>query len=68
MKIAIVGSGISGLVTAHHLRRDHDVGLYEADDYLGGHTHTVDVSLPDADGQIVNGVATAMSASAAWVS
>jgi uncharacterized protein len=43
MKIAIVGGGISGLVTAHHLVREHDVTLLEANDYVGGHTHTVDV-------------------------
>ncbi len=48
MKIAIVGTGISGLVCAHHLHRDHDVTVFEANDYLGGHTHTVDVSLDGA--------------------
>ena len=40
MRIAIIGSGISGLVCAWKLGRDHDVTLYEANDYLGGHTHT----------------------------
>ncbi|MEN4921049.1 FAD-dependent oxidoreductase [Achromobacter spanius] len=40
MRIAIIGSGIAGLVCAWKLRRDHDVTLYEANDYLGGHTHT----------------------------
>jgi predicted NAD/FAD-binding protein len=45
MKIAIVGSGVSGLVAAHHLRRDHDVVLYEGGDHLGGHTHTHDVEV-----------------------
>ncbi len=43
MKIAIVGSGISGLVCAHLLAPRHDVVLLEADDRLGGHTHTHDV-------------------------
>ena len=44
MKIAVVGSGISGLVSAHVLSRRHDVVLFEADARIGGHTHTVDVA------------------------
>ena len=43
MRIAIVGSGISGLACAWLLSREHAVTLYEANDYLGGHTHTHDV-------------------------
>jgi uncharacterized protein len=46
MRIAIVGAGIAGLGTAWLLRQQgHAVTLYEANDYLGGHTHTVDVTL-----------------------
>ena len=45
MKIAIVGSGISGLVCAHKLRREHDITLLESEPRLGGHTHTVQVEL-----------------------
>ena len=45
MKIAIVGSGISGLSAAWLLHSKHPVTLYEAADYLGGHTNTVDVTL-----------------------
>lgn len=41
MKIAIVGAGVSGLVAAHVLHGHHDVTLFEANDYAGGHTHTV---------------------------
>lgn len=41
--IAVVGSGIAGLATAWLLSRRHKVTLYEADQRLGGHTHTVDV-------------------------
>jgi uncharacterized protein len=48
MRIAVVGSGISGLAAAWLLARDHAVTLYEAGDYLGGHTHTVDVTLDGA--------------------
>jgi predicted NAD/FAD-binding protein len=43
MKIAIVGAGVSGLVAAHVLHQHHDVTLFEANDYAGGHTHTVRV-------------------------
>ncbi|HZV74005.1 MAG TPA: FAD-dependent oxidoreductase [Conexibacter sp.] len=43
MKIAIVGAGVSGLVAAHVLHARHDVTLFEANDYAGGHTHTVRV-------------------------
>lgn len=46
MKIAVVGSGISGLASAHYLSREHEVHLFEAGDRLGGHTHTVDVDTP----------------------
>jgi predicted NAD/FAD-binding protein len=43
VKIAVVGAGISGLVSAHQLATRHDVVLFEAESRLGGHTHTVDV-------------------------
>lgn len=47
MKIAIVGTGISGLVAAHLLRREHDLTVFEAGDHVGGHTNTLDVETPD---------------------
>lgn len=50
MKIAIVGSGIAGLTVAHHLHRDHDITIYEADRHVGGHTQTVDI---DVEGRTV---------------
>ena len=53
MKIAIVGSGISGLAAAHALKGQAAITLFEAGDYFGGHTHTVDVTLPDASGRAV---------------
>ena len=43
MKIALIGGGISGLTTAHLLSAEHEITLFEAGDYLGGHTHTLDV-------------------------
>ncbi len=45
MRIAIVGSGISGVSAAWLLSKDHTVDLYEANDYLGGHTCTVDLTV-----------------------
>jgi uncharacterized protein len=45
--IAIVGSGVAGLVAAHHLHRDHDIAVYEADARIGGHVNTVRVDLAD---------------------
>ena len=58
MKVAIVGSGISGLAAAHTLQGAADVTLYEAGPYFGGHTHTVDVTLPTPAGAITHGVDT----------
>lgn len=57
-RIAIVGSGISGLSAAHHLRGHADITLFEAGDYFGGHTHTVDVTLPTPTGIQTHGVDT----------
>jgi predicted NAD/FAD-binding protein len=57
-RIAIVGSGISGLSAAHHLQGHAHITLFEAGDYFGGHTHTVDVTLPTATGMQTHGVDT----------
>lgn len=53
-RVAIIGSGISGLATAHALAADAHVTLYEAGRYFGGHTNTVDVTL----GGVTHGVDT----------
>jgi predicted NAD/FAD-binding protein len=45
VRVAIVGSGIAGLVVSHLLHRDHAITVFEANDYIGGHTHTVEVEL-----------------------
>lgn len=50
MKIAVVGSGISGLSAAYFLAQRHEVTLFEQDGRVGGHTHTVEV--PRADGGV----------------
>jgi uncharacterized protein len=47
MRIAIIGSGVAGLVTAHLLHGRHDVVLYESDDRAGGHADTHRVELPE---------------------
>ncbi len=55
MKIAIVGTGISGLVAAHHLHRRHDMTVYEAAARIGGHTHTVAVDDPAGEQAVDTG-------------
>ncbi|HQT80996.1 MAG: hypothetical protein B7Z60_03495 [Ferrovum sp. 37-45-19] len=47
MKIAIVGSGIAGLMACHLLHKEHDIILFEKEDYIGGHVHTHPVSWGD---------------------
>ena len=49
-RIAIVGTGISGMASAWFLGREHDVTVFEKDDRVGGHTHTVMVD--EGRGQI----------------
>src|SRR6056300_1469841 len=45
VRIAVIGSGISGLTSAYYLSKEHDVSVFEASDRIGGHTATVDVQL-----------------------
>jgi predicted NAD/FAD-binding protein len=58
MKLAVVGSGISGLAVAHRLRGQADITLFEAGDYFGGHTHTVDLTLNQAGRRVTHGIDT----------
>ena len=44
MKIAVVGSGISGLSAAYYLSKKHHVDLFEKEDHFGGHSHTIDIN------------------------
>ena len=54
-KIAIIGSGISGLTAAYLLNKKHDVTVFEAGDYIGGHTHTVPVTLNEKEFRVDTG-------------
>ncbi|HEY5626936.1 MAG TPA: FAD-dependent oxidoreductase [Nitrospira sp.] len=45
MKIAIIGTGVSGMVAAYLLHQDREITVFEAADYVGGHTNTVEVEL-----------------------
>jgi predicted NAD/FAD-binding protein len=58
MKVAVIGSGIAGLAAAHRLQAHDAVTLLEADNYFGGHTHTVDVTLDTPQGPRTHGVDT----------
>ncbi len=42
-KVAIVGTGIAGMISAYLLNKDYDITVFEKKDYIGGHTHTVEV-------------------------
>ena len=44
-RVAIIGSGVSGLTCAHYLAAQYDVTIFEANDYIGGHVNTIDVTL-----------------------
>ena len=54
-RIAIIGSGISGLTCAYLLSREHDITVFEANDYIGGHTHTVPVETTSGSYEIDTG-------------
>ncbi len=47
MKIAVIGSGISGLSAAYYLSKKFKVDLYEQNDHFGGHSYTFDIKMPD---------------------
>ena len=47
MKIAVVGSGISGISAAYYLSKKHHVDLFEREDYFGGHSYTIDVLIKE---------------------
>ena len=53
MKIAIVGSGISGLSAAYYLSKKHKVDLFEKGDHFGGHAYTIDLNIDNNDKQFI---------------
>jgi predicted NAD/FAD-binding protein len=55
MRIAIVGAGVSGLVAARLLHAEHEIVVYEAGSYAGGHTNTVRVATPDGERHVDTG-------------
>ena len=55
MKIAIIGTGISGLTAAYLLNKNHNITVFEKNDYIGGHTHTHDISVNNLDYAIDTG-------------
>ena len=55
MRVAVVGAGVSGLVVAHLLHSAHEVTVFEANDYPGGHTNTVRVDTPNETHQVDTG-------------
>ncbi len=52
MKLAVVGTGIAGLTVARELASEHELTVFEAEDWIGGHTHTVDVPAASTPGEI----------------
>ncbi|MBT8448175.1 MAG: FAD-dependent oxidoreductase [Gammaproteobacteria bacterium] len=54
-KVAVIGTGIAGNVAAYHLCKKHDITVYEANDYIGGHTHTHEIELDGEQHRIDTG-------------
>ena len=55
MRIAVIGAGVSGLVAAHLLHDRHEVTVFEAAGYAGGHTNTIRVDTPNETHEVDTG-------------
>ena len=55
MKVAIIGTGIAGNVAAYQLQKNFDITVFEANDYVGGHTHTHSIHIDDEEHNIDTG-------------
>ena len=53
MKIAVIGSGISGLSAAYYLSKKYKVDLFEKEERFGGHSHTIDIKLDEDTNKIL---------------
>ena len=53
MKVAVIGSGISGLSAAYFLSKKYKVDLFEKEDRFGGHSHTIDIKLNEDTNKIL---------------
>ena len=60
MKIAVVGSGISGLGVAHFLSKKHKVDLFEKEDHFGGHAYTVEIPANNQNNSVNTQIGTIM--------
>ena len=56
MKIAVVGSGISGLSAAYYLSKKYHVDLFEREDHFGGHSHTIDLFFDEKKVSVDSGI------------
>ncbi len=54
-KIAVIGTGIAGNVVSYYLNQDHDITVFEKNNYVGGHSHTHSVSSPEGNHQVDSG-------------
>ena len=67
MKIAIIGTGIAGNVAAYHLAKEHEITVFEAAGYVGGHTNTADIEYRGRSYAVDTGFIVFNDGSRAWL-